>query len=207
MGNCVGSTMEFLAFLASVVLISISGVLAPGPILAATIAEARTNKYAGFHITLGHAGVEIPLILLLYFFGTMAESESLKGAIALVGGIVLLYLAYDASRQSTERVGSRRGMVTGIVLSALSPYFVIWWLTVGFTLIIQATEFGLLGLLAFILVHEGCDAAWLGFVSIVTNKSATRIGHRAERALTVISVSILLAFGALFTYMGATALF
>ncbi len=199
--------MEFAAFLASVVLISLSGVLAPGPILAATIAEARTNKYAGFHITLGHAGVEIPLILLLYVFGTMAENESLKGAIALVGGIVLLYLAYDESRQAPVRVGSRRGVITGVVLSALSPYFVIWWLTVGFTLIIQATEFGIAGLILFIAVHEGCDAAWLGFVSIITNKSTTRIGARAERALTAISVSILLAFGVIFVYMGITALF
>lgn len=199
--------MEFYAFIASVVLISLSGVLAPGPILAATMAEARTNRYAGFHITMGHASVEIPLIILLYLFGTVAESPALKGTIALVGGIVLLYLAYDETKDSSEHEGKRRGMVTGIVLSALSPYFIIWWLTVGFTLIIQATEFGLLGLLAFILVHEGCDAAWLGFVSMATHKSSESIGPRAERALTVFSVSILLIFGAMFVYMGLTTLF
>jgi threonine/homoserine/homoserine lactone efflux protein len=198
--------MEFAAFVASVVLISLSGVLAPGPILAATIAESRTNRYAGFHITMGHAMVEIPLIALLYIFGTMAESELLKGAIALIGGIVLLYLAYDESRQSERTEGTRRGMVTGIVLSALSPYFIIWWLTVGFTLILQATAFGVIGLITFVLVHEGCDAAWLGFVSLVTNKSSESIGPKAERALTAISVTILLVFGVFFIYMGAQAL-
>jgi threonine/homoserine/homoserine lactone efflux protein len=97
-------------------------------------------------------------------------------------------------------------MVTGIVLSALSPYFIIWWLTVGFTLILQATAFGVIGLITFVLVHEGCDAAWLGFVSLVTNKSSESIGPKAERALTAISVTILLVFGVFFIYMGAQAL-
>jgi len=86
--------MELAAFLASVVLISLSGVLAPGPLLAATIAEGRTNRFAGFFITLGHALFEIPIILGLFVFGTVAASQSLQSAIGLIGGIVLLFFAY-----------------------------------------------------------------------------------------------------------------
>jgi threonine/homoserine/homoserine lactone efflux protein len=89
--------MEFYAFIASVVLISLSGVLAPGPVFAAAIAEGRTNRYAGFHITAGHAVVEIPLIMALAAFGTLAATENLRTAVSLAGGAVLLYLAYDTA--------------------------------------------------------------------------------------------------------------
>jgi threonine/homoserine/homoserine lactone efflux protein len=198
--------MEFYAFIASVVLISLSGVLAPGPVFAAAIAEGRTNRYAGFHITAGHAVVEIPLIMALAAFGTLAATENLRTAVSLAGGAVLLYLAYDTATTCPSKECRRRGMLTGVVLSALSPYFIIWWLTVGFTLIIDALAFGAVGLVAFVIVHEGCDAAWLGFVSLATHRSSRSFGPGAERALTASSVAILAVFGILFIAMGVSAL-
>ena len=54
-----------LAFLVSAVAISLSGVIAPGPVTAATLAAGARHRHAGVMIALGHAIVEVPLILLL----------------------------------------------------------------------------------------------------------------------------------------------
>jgi hypothetical protein len=59
---------------------------------------------------------------------------------------------------------------------------------------------------AFVIVHEGCDAAWLGFVSLATHRSSRSFGPGAERALTASSVAILAVFGILFIAMGVSAL-
>jgi threonine/homoserine/homoserine lactone efflux protein len=47
-------------FLASVLLISLSGVLMPGPLFAVTLKQAEKSKYSGVLIALGHGLVEFP---------------------------------------------------------------------------------------------------------------------------------------------------
>jgi len=193
--------MEFLPFIASVVLISLSGVLAPGPLLAVTMSEGRTNRFAGFIISMGHASVEIPIIIGLFLFGSLAITDDIKAGIGLIGGLVLLYLAYSEYSSEGE-VKTARGFLSGILMSSLNPYFIMWWLTIGFHLILQSITFGLLGLAAFIVAHEMCDFLWLGFVSMAAHKSSKTLGKKAERTLTLISVTILIVFGIYFAYNG-----
>ena len=59
-------TNEYL-FLASVFLISLSGVLMPGPLFAVTIQKATKRKAAGALIAVGHGIVEFPLMLAIFF--------------------------------------------------------------------------------------------------------------------------------------------
>jgi len=54
-------------FLSSVVLVSLSGVMAPGPVFAVTVARGYESRKAGILIALGHGLVEVPLIFLLFF--------------------------------------------------------------------------------------------------------------------------------------------
>ncbi len=51
---------NFYLFLISVVSISLSGVMAPGPVFAVAIAKGSEDKTAGFLISLGHGIVEFP---------------------------------------------------------------------------------------------------------------------------------------------------
>jgi len=200
--------MELTVFLISVMLISLSGVMAPGPLFAATIAEGRRNMFAGFIISAGHALVEVPIILVLFFFSATVTTDFIKALVGILGGIVLLYLAYLEIRNygNINEGKPGRSLITGIAMSALNPYFIIWWLTIGFTLVMQSAEFGILGLILFILAHEVCDFAWLGFISITSNKTAKLWGAKAYKALTVISVSIFIIFGIYFLSTGILTL-
>ncbi|MHC5174033.1 MAG: LysE family transporter [Planctomycetota bacterium] len=52
-------------FLLSAIIISLSGVMAPGAVTAATIAQGTRSRWAGLLISVGHGIVEMPLIFLL----------------------------------------------------------------------------------------------------------------------------------------------
>ena len=50
--------MEIFTFLCKVILISLSGVMAPGAVTAATIAHGSKNPNAGFAISIGHGIID-----------------------------------------------------------------------------------------------------------------------------------------------------
>ena len=188
--------MDFLAFAATVILISLSGVMMPGPVFATAIAEGRKTKHAGFLIATGHAMVEVPIILALFFIGEIEISSKIKSAIGLAGGIFLLYFALSLLQEKEER--PIKGIFAGIVLSSLNPYFIMWWMTVGFTLAIKASLFGIFGLLTLIFFHEICDFIWYEFVSFSSNKGIKF--KNMEKILLAISFSLMIFFGLYFIY-------
>ena len=56
-----------LTALGTVVVTSLSGVMAPGPMFTMTLAKSYKSPWAGTQVSLGHAVIEVPLILLIYF--------------------------------------------------------------------------------------------------------------------------------------------
>ena len=54
-----------ISFLVEAVLISLTGVLAPGPITVATMVAGTRRPHAGALVALGHAVVEFPLMILV----------------------------------------------------------------------------------------------------------------------------------------------
>ena len=54
-----------ITFLLTATAISLSGVLAPGPMTAATLAAGTRSRHAGAIIALGHGVVEFPLMLVI----------------------------------------------------------------------------------------------------------------------------------------------
>ncbi len=179
-----------------VALISLSGVMAPGPLFAATISAGKDNPKAGIMISAGHAAVEIPLIAILFLFGSfLGEPE--RRILAFSGGAVLLYFAYMELRSGMER-RVFRNFFTGAVMSALNPYFLLWWATIGLSLATKAVDFGITGLLVFIVVHEACDFGWLGFVGYSSGKGAAIWGDRVVKTLKIASSGLLVLFGLYF---------
>ena len=88
-----------ITFLLSVVVISLSGVMMPGPVFAVTVAKSYKSQFAGTQIALGHALVEIPLMLLIYFgFARFFQDELVQLALSLLGGTVLIWLGIGMFR-------------------------------------------------------------------------------------------------------------
>ena len=86
-------------------------------------------------------------------------------------------------------------LVAGILLSMGNAYFLIWWATVGATLISKAVAFGIAGLLAFAVVHWLCDVVWLYVLSAVSFKGGNLLGVRFQQVVFGVCGVFLIVFG------------
>jgi threonine/homoserine/homoserine lactone efflux protein len=198
------------AFLLKAIIISLSGVMAPGAVTAATIAQGTRNRWAGLLISVGHGIVEMPLICLLMLgLGLVFELDPVKIAIGLLGGGFLLWMGTDILRHrpinadTPETVFSKGSLTTGIVLSATNPYFLLWWATVGLNLAVGASELGTTALILFAIVHWLCDVVWLSILSFsafYTHKGAGLFSNHIQKAILGCCGIALLIFGGKFIW-------
>jgi threonine/homoserine/homoserine lactone efflux protein len=194
-------------FLLSAIAISLSGVMAPGPITAASLAAGARHRHAGAMIAIGHAVVEIPLVLFLVAgVANFLGSEAVRTAIGLAGGTILvlmglqLLLTLPKQTGQSEAPVQRHPLITGIVLTAANPYFLVWWATVGLALATRAMTWGAAVLVLFVIVHWLCDLGWLELLSQAGFTGSRIFGHRAQRIVFAICGVLLLGFGAKFLY-------
>jgi threonine/homoserine/homoserine lactone efflux protein len=191
-------------FLLSAAGISLSGVMMPGPLTAGTIAKGYREQNAGIFIALGHAVIELPLIALIYFgFAHFFASPEVKKVVGLAGGLMLIFMGLMVLRSFGKKVGEAadlpsNSLVTGIVLTGANPYFFLWWATIGIALIVTAAEFGILGLVAFGVVHWSCDLVWEQIVSVSVFRTKHLWTQKVQRIVFGICALALVGFGVWF---------
>ncbi len=223
--------MDLALFLLAAGSISLSGVLAPGPITAVTAARGAESPHAGVWVTVGHTFVEIAVMVALFLGARqLSESLSLKAGIGLAGAAVLLFMGVsmlralrrgrasegDMAEASTPEVDATRGramsritaspLLAGIFLSAGNPYFIIWWLTVGAGLVLKSVEFGAIGFILFALVHWSCDLGWNWLVSALSFGGSRALGPRFQWSVQLICGVFLVFMAGWFGYDGVQTL-
>ncbi len=197
-----------LPILLSVIVISFSGVMLPGPMFAVTLAKSYRSPWAGVGISLGHAVIEVPLILLIYFgFARFFQNIIVQLVLSIIGGGMIIWLGVSLFRARNEIVeGNRdvpyRAFTAGIITSGLNPFFLLWWATIGSLLIMRFLEFGTVGLVIFIVVHWLCDLVWLSFVSILVYKTRSLWSRQFHQGLFIACSLLLVGFGAWFLVSG-----
>ncbi len=206
--------MSLLLFLIEVVVISLSGVMAPGPVTAAAIGMGTRSRYAGMLIAVGHGVVEFPLMILIVLgAGRILKLPTAQIVIGLAGGVFLLIMAIQmlSSLRSAEKqqaqVTKSAPVLAGIILSAGNPYFLLWWATVGLTLMTTATGIGIWAFVVFAIVHWLCDLIWLSALSWASFKGSVLLGPRVMRIVLMICAIALFFFGLLFIYNALMILF
>ncbi len=197
-----------LAILSSVVVISFSGVMMPGPMFAVALAKSYRSPWAGTLMALGHAVIEVPLILLIYFgFARFFQDSLVQMVLSLLGGGMIIWLGVSMFRARAEVVRGGKdlpynALVAGIIMSGLNPFFLLWWATIGSLLIMKFLGFGGTGLAIFIVAHWLCDLIWLSFVSVTFNKTHSLWGRGWQEGLFIACSLLLVGFGAWFIVSG-----
>ncbi len=195
---------DFGVFLASVVLISMSGVLLPGPLFAVTIQKATKWKTAGALIALGHGVIEFPLMFLIYFIlSQLTVPPSVQNAIGIIGGTFMIYMGVNALRnrnkeETAEKSSSRDSLLAGIWTTAANAGFILWWLTVGTELILNAELFGFFGFAVFAGVHWLCDFTWYTAFALAIYTSRRFWTKRVHQGVALFCVAVFVGFGAYF---------
>lgn len=203
---------SLLALLATVTAISITGVIAPGPVTAVTITKSMSRKGAGVLIAAGHGIVEMPIIALIWLgFATVLAAPAVKVVVGVAGGVVLIWMGIGMLRTKPQAFGERREVASGCVLAGMSttlanPYLLVWWATVGAALVASASAWGLWGVAAFGVAHWLCDLGWLSIVSWGVFSSRRFWTPAVHRTLLLVCGILLLGFGVYFIVAGAGSL-
>ncbi|HXY82936.1 MAG TPA: LysE family transporter [Candidatus Saccharimonadales bacterium] len=203
--------MNLIDFVGTVVVVTASGALAPGPLTFGIIVHgSEGGARSGIACALGHMIVEFPLVLALTFGLTAAIAQPvIKTTVGLVGGVGLIcfggmqiYETLTKKMPSKTKASNVPGssILLGLVLTGLNPYFILWWFTIGSVLILQALTYAaLLGVLIMYISHVWMDYAFLATLAHFGKRGKAFLGSQYYRF-------VLLAFGLILVYYGLTCL-
>ena len=199
--------IQIIEFAILVIIISASGVMSPGPLFAANITYGlREGVKSGIKIAIGHSIVELPLVILLGIGVFSLEIfPEFRTIISIFGAITLFVFAGIQIKTILKKnknisVKPKQGpIVTGILLSALNPFFIVWWLTIGFKLISDAMLiWAFAGILIVFVFHIWMDFAWLGITAFLASKSRKIISNRNYKIMILLLSLTLIYFGITF---------
>ena len=198
---------DIIEFAIIVIIISASGVMSPGPLFAANITYGlKQGTKAGIKIAIGHSIVELPLVILLGIgIFSLEIFPEFKTIISILGAITLFVFAFIQIKstlkknEKSETKLKQGPIITGVLLSALNPFFIIWWLTIGLKLISDAMAiWAFVGILIVFVLHVWMDFVWLGSTAFLISKSKKIISNTNYKIIMLALSVILIYFGITF---------
>ncbi len=183
--------------------IGLTGALAPGPTLVATVnTSLKVGWTAGPKVAAGHAVIEA-FIFLLIVMGLAQAAQSYSSSIAILGGLALIVFGIMTlldSREATiaqpQEDVSSNPYIAGMLTSLANPYFWIWWLSIGSALVLEGLKGGLLLAVLFMIGHWGADFGWYTLISTSMDRGRTVLSDRNYRRVLAACGVFLMVFGA-----------
>jgi threonine/homoserine/homoserine lactone efflux protein len=199
--------MNPLNFAVTVVILSASGALAPGPLFFVTVSHGiKSGTKSGILFSIAHSLVEFTLVMLLALgLLSVANMPPVRLAVGVAGGVALIIFgamqirssfSYKPEEIKTGQKATRSLILLGLALTGLNPYFIVWWLTVGANLIFISLEFaGLVGVVFMYFCHVWVDYAWLILVSGFAKRSSKILRFKWYRILMAVFGAVLIYYG------------
>jgi len=180
--------------------IGLTGAVAPGPMLFATIEGTLKNGWtAGPKVVLGHGMLEMGIFFLIAL-GVYQFVSNFTNVIGVIGGGVLVLFGASLMRERpSKNTTFGNPVIAGVVTSASNPYFWLWWLTAGLALL----TLGLPDLMAAGVLMAGhlvADLSWFVGVSLLVAHTRSFLPERVYRILLKGCGVFLVVFGAWFIY-------
>ncbi|WP_406661648.1 LysE family transporter [Methanolobus sp. ZRKC3] len=193
--------------------VGISAAMIPGPMMFTTVGIALKKGWrTGLFVFTGHAFVE-SLIFLLILVGVAAFiGEQVISYMAIIGGIVMLLFglfliksakevsAVDISESASKMDICSAPVSAGVLTTALNPAVLIWWLTAGSSILLQAYLVGIFAVLAFAIGHWIADLGVLVAVSSSCSKGKEMMSRRAHERILYLCGGLLAIFGFWFLF-------
>lgn len=213
--------MDLLGFGAQVVFTSASGVISPGPLFFANLVYgSKQGIYSGIKMALGHTIVELPLIIILASglstFSSITTSNLVAKLISLSGGIVILvFSAVQIIAFLKKKNGEKKNIyfntdnkkdpfIIGSILSALNPFFILWWLTAGLKLISDSLDlYGFaMGIVVVFSFHIWMDYSWLAVTAHLISRGTLIFRSKYYPILLLALNAALIYYGISFIVTG-----
>jgi threonine/homoserine/homoserine lactone efflux protein len=213
--------MDLLGFGAQVVFTSASGVISPGPLFFANLVYgSKQGIYSGIKMALGHTIVELPLIIILASglstFSSITTSNLVSKLISLSGGIVILVfsavqIVAFLKKKNREKKNiyfntdnKKDPFIIGSILSALNPFFILWWLTAGLKLISDSLDlYGFaMGIVVVFSFHIWMDYSWLAVTAHLISRGTLIFRSKYYPILLLALNAALIYYGISFIVTG-----
>jgi len=204
----------FEIFLLSFI-VALTGALSPGPLLTFTIYKSIKQKrgyLAGIFIVLGHALIELILIIALLagaslFFQNMLFLTTIGiigGLLLLIFGIIVINNVINKNiemnfEMEDNNIKGYKGnsFIGGIVVSLSNPYWEFWWAVIGLGFLINyniSLRSPIL-LLLFFLGHELGDFIWYIPISLFTYFGGKSLNPKIYKYVLLICGGFMVIFG------------
>lgn len=193
--------------------LALSGALQPGPMFSAVVAGShRRGFWFGPAVVLGHALVELPVVVLLALgLAAFLENRWVLVGIGGVGAVMLVWMGVGLVRQARRppEVDAAAGVLrwgataTGFLTSLLSPYWYLWWVTQPALLLASAAALGWPGVAAFFVGHISADLAWYSLVSLGVSRGRRILQGRVYQGLLLTCAAILFFMAGMFVKLVA----
>lgn len=128
------------------VMFGLSAGFAPGPLLTLVITQTlRHNTKEGVKVAAVPIITDVPIILVsFYILNELSNRGPILGVIAAVGGLYVLYLAYETIKIGPVKVDTPqiqpKSLRKGAVVNALNPHPYLFWATVGVPFILKVQQ-------------------------------------------------------------------
>lgn len=193
---------ELIKVLAMAFTIGLTGALAPGPTLVATInSSLKYGWTAGPKIAAGHALVE-SVIFLSIVGGLNAAMQQYSRPIAWFGGLALIafgILTMKGAGSATLAVPQGKAIgnpyLAGMITSGANPYFWIWWLSIGSALVLSGLQTGLIMAAVFMIGHWIADFGWYLLVSTSLHRGRGILSEKSYGRILGLCGGFLICFG------------
>ncbi len=191
-------------------MITPSGAFSPGPLTIATMAIGSDGGWRkGFMVALGHMLFEFPYVLAISM-AIATIKPVLEGfigdIITIVGIIIMLFFAYltlrdvlimrsgNSNKEANVYRYVRNPIIIGFLFTGLNTYFLLWWISIGFTLIAMSIAIGVMGIVVMYVSHVWMDFLWLSIIAEASSRGSMVGGGRTYRALMVFFGILLIIF-------------
>ena len=204
-----------------------SGAVVPGSLFIIVVQKSvEFGWLAGPLIMVGHSILElVTIILLITGLIAFARSRITRGLIGIVGGVVLLLLAYQSlgldahnvlttisKKDSLGRTGLSLSsemlqlVGLGIIMSAVNPYWWIWWATLVPAQADWAAGRGRSGCATYYVGHILSDIVWYTAVAGAISAGRSFLSVGTLQTIYFLTAIFLALLGVIFVFSGVKTL-
>lgn len=196
----------------------LSGAMIPGPLTLYIVSEAfREGQAAGLKAAAGHLLLEAGFVALIVLgLRDLLSTAAFRTAVAWVGCIGLVVMGglllrrlprlsltqQRAQARPGEGVGGRAGVAFqggsvagGAFFSLTSPGFLIWWATVGASVLLEGSLNGAPGIAMVASGHALADVAWCWFLAFSVERGRVYCSDWTYRAIMGLAALCLVVLG------------
>jgi threonine/homoserine/homoserine lactone efflux protein len=194
------SAVEFLVLGAGIGFVS---GISPGPVLTLVVSETLKGGWLrGAAVAAGPLLADGPIVLVALVLFDRLPAATVP-AIALLGGLFLLYLAVTNALTARHaelptsglRSSARGGLLTGLLARALGPHPYLFWFLVGGPTLVRAQQGGWLPVLGFLVGYYATIVGSNISLAMALHRWMGLLSRRVYRGVLFAASAILAAYG------------